>query len=214
MSALTLQAALLAFLLPAGPGFAQTGDRQWSFSVFLDDKPIGTHVFTLQERNTHQELRSAAGFTVKVLGLTLYRYEHLATEHWKEGCLVALDARSNDDGAQTTVRVRLEGSALTVDANGTRESLRGCVKTFAYWDPAILKADRLLNAQTGRWERVTIEAQGRDRWVDAQGQASVVNRFRIVGPDQPITLWYDDANRWVGLQSLVGRGRKLTYRLR
>ena len=213
MSRRPLQAALLACLLPAGPGVAQTGDRQWSFSVFLDDKPIGTHVFTLQERNTRQELRSEAGFTVKVLGLTLYRYEHLATEQWQEGCLVALDARTNDDGAKSTVRVQRNGSALTVEANGTRESLRGCVKTFAYWDPAILKAERLLNAQTGRWEQVTIEAQGRERWADARGQARVVNRFRIVGPDQPITLWYDDANRWVGLQSQVGRGRKLIYRL-
>ena len=150
---------------------------------------------------------------MKVLGLTLYRYEHLALERWQGDCLVSLEARTNDDGVRKTVQAWVEGSTLTVVAGGTRNQLGGCVTTFAYWNPAILAADRLLNAQTGRLEKVRIESQGRDWVLNAQGQASQASRYRIVGPEEPITLWYDEANRWVGLESQVGSGRRLTYRL-
>ena len=204
---------LLPLLLTVGSAPVQAGDRQWSFRVFLDDKPIGTHVFTLREQEAGRELRSEASFTVKILGVTFYRYEHLSLEQWQGDCLVSMQARTNDGGTRKTVQARLEGSAMAVEANGVRELLPGCLKSFAYWNPAILSADRLLNAQTGRWEKVIIEAQGPDRLINARGQASPARRYRIVGPEQPITIWYDDANQWVGLESRVGSGRMLAYRL-
>jgi len=208
-----LHRLLLPWLLLAGSGPVQAQPQQWSFRVFLDDKPIGTHVFTLREQDTLRELRSEASFTVTFLGLTLYRYEHLALERWKGDCLLSLEARTNDDGAKKTVQARLEGASLTVDANGRQEQLAGCLKTFAYWNPAILVADRLLNAQTGRLEPVRIQAQGPDQITNAKGRPSPANRYQILGPEQPITLWYDAASRWVGLESKVGGGRRLTYRL-
>lgn len=208
-----LQRLLLPLLLIAGAGPVQAQPQQWSFRVFLDDKPIGTHVFTLREQDTVRELRSEASFTVTFLGLRLYRYEHLAVERWSGDCLLSLEARTNDDGVRKTVQARLEGTSLTVEANGRQAQLPGCLKTFAYWNPAILAADRLLNAQTGRLEQVSIQAQGPDQIMNAKGQASQANRYRILGPEQPITLWYDTANSWVGLESKVGGGRRLTYRL-
>ncbi len=204
---------ILPWLLIAGPGPLQAGPQQWSFRVFLDDKPIGTHIFTLRELDTVRELRSEARFAVTFLGLSLYRYEHLAVERWRGDCLLSLEARTNDDGVRKTVQARLEGTSLTVDANGRQEQLPGCLKSFAYWNPAILAADRLLNAQTGRLELVSIQAQGPDQITNAKGRPSQANRYQIVGPEQPITLWYDTASRWVGLESKVGGGRRLTYRL-
>ena len=204
---------LLPCLFLAGSSPLLAGTQQWTFQVFLDDKPIGTHVFTLRDQNAGRELRSEASFTVRFLGVTVYRYEHVATERWQGECLVALEARTNDDGDRNTVQARAEGPNLLVLARGSREQLEGCVTTFAYWNPAILKAERLLNAQTGRLEKVRIEAQGRDRFTNARGQASQANRYRILGPGQPITLWYDEAHLWVGLESQVGGGRRLTYRL-
>jgi len=203
----------LPWLLFAGAGPLLAGPQQWAFRVFLDDKPIGTHVFTLRDQGAQRELRSEASFTVTFLGLTLYRYEHLAMERWKGDCLLSLEARTNDDGVRKTVQARIEGTSLTVDADGRQEQLPGCLKTFAYWNPAILAADRLLNAQTGRLERVSIQALGLDQITSAKGRPSQANRYQVLGPEQPITLWYDAASRWVGLESKVGGGRRLTYRL-
>ncbi|MDP2876787.1 MAG: DUF6134 family protein, partial [Holophaga sp.] len=95
-------------------------ERRWSFQVFLDDKPIGSHVFTLREKNSLQELTSQADFRVKVVGITLYRYEHLAVEHWRSGCLVSMRANTNDDGKKQTVFAQSDERGLAVEANALK----------------------------------------------------------------------------------------------
>ena len=120
----------LALVLGAAPAWAKT----WSFRVLLDEREIGTHRFTLTERGADRELVSEASFRVTILGFSAYRYRHLATERWREGCLRSLVSSTDDNGAPSRVDWRAEGA---------------CVLSFAYWNPRILGARELLNAQTG-----------------------------------------------------------------
>ncbi len=188
-------------------------ERRWSFRVLLDGKPIGSHVFTLRDKGGLQELTSQADFRVKVVGITLYRYEHLAVEQWRDGCLISMQATTNDDGKKLSVQVQTEKHGLVVEANAAKSVFPSCSKTYAYWNPSILASKQLLNAQTGRLDSVAIQTLGSEVTLDAQGVAISAQRYRIVGPDQPITLWYDKSGNWVGLESQVGKQRRLTYRL-
>ena len=43
--------------------------------------------------------------------------------------------------------------------------------------------------------------------------AELARRVRLTGPEQPIDLWYAASGAWIGLDSTVTGGRKLTYRL-
>jgi hypothetical protein len=84
--------------------------------------------------------------------------------------------------------------------------------SFAYWNPAMLKQTQLLNSQTGRYEKVRIEALGSES-LPAQGRSITADHYRIVGTEQPIDLWYTPAGDWVGLASMVSGGkRRLSYR--
>ena len=44
-----------------------------------------------------------------------------------------------------------------------RETVDGCLMTYAYWNPEMLKQKRLLNSQTGKVEAVNITALGEDK---------------------------------------------------
>jgi len=46
-----------------------------------------------------------------------------------------------------------------------------------------------------------------------RGQPVEVSEFRITGAAQPIVVWYTPRGEWVGLDSIVAGGRKLSYRL-
>jgi len=207
-------ASRIAWILLSTTGilFAQS-ERRWSFQVFLDGKPIGSHVFTLRDKGNLQELTSQADFRVKVVGITLYRYEHLAVEQWRDGCLLSLRANTNDDGKKQTVFAQSQEQGLAVEANSIKALFPSCSKSYAYWNASILASKQLLNAQTGRLDSVEIQLQGSETALTAQGRAIPAKRYRIVGPDQPITLWYDVNGNWVGLESQVGKGRRLAYRL-
>ena len=84
-----------------------------------------------------------------------------------------------------------------------------CVQTFAYWNPSILDAQRLLNPQTGEYVDVKVLLMGRET---IAGQPT--ERYRLIGGGKTplqIDLWYTAARDWVALESLTPEGRRLRY---
>jgi hypothetical protein len=192
-----------------------------NFTVFLDGKPIGEHRFVVSGPAEAREVLSDARFTVKLLGLTVYRYRHQATERWRGDCLDSLSATTDDDGSMSRVRTEPAGEGLSVTAAvgagaGSAPMVRalsGCVMSFAYWNPAMRHQSRLLNAQTGKAETVRVSRLG-DGPIEVRGQPVAATRWRIEGPPQPIDVWYSAQGEWVGLDSTLEGGRQLTYRLK
>jgi hypothetical protein len=187
---------IAALLLAATAAAAET--RAWNFRVFLDEREIGWHSFTLNERGAERELRSEARFAVKLLSLTAYRYEHQATERWLDGCLRELVARTDDNGERDAVDWRGTGG--------------GCDMSFAYWNPQILQARRLLNAQTGESVPVSVGELG-EQTIEVRGQSVKAQRYRLSGPGLQIDLWFA-GSEWLALESAAKGGRRLRYVLR
>jgi len=205
-------AACLACALAASSAAAAPASDS-TFSVFLDDKPIGEHRFSFGGTEDARSVVSEASFTVKLLGLTVYRYRHRAVEKWRGDCLSELTAATDDDGKASRVRTEAEADGLAVVTDAGRQALKGCVMSFAYWNLAIQRQPRLLNAQTGRSESVQVSRAGGGT-VEVRGRQVAATRWRIDGPAQPIDVWYSEQGEWVGLDSMVDGGRKLIYRLK
>ncbi|MGW8247890.1 MAG: DUF6134 family protein [Acidiferrobacterales bacterium] len=208
-----LVAAFVAFPMFAQPVRA-TPEQQWDFRVFLDDQSIGYHSFRLiPQGDNARELQSQAHFDVKFLFFTAYRYRHSDTELWRGNCLQRIEAKTNDNGKQYFVRGSHNGKEFEVIGDNTEITTASCVKTFAYWDPSILKAQRLLNSQTGEFVDVRVEALGEET-IPANGQLVRANHYRLHSELGEIDLWYAvDGDRWLALQSKTVNGRKLSYRM-
>jgi hypothetical protein len=195
------------------PLAAAAADTDANFTVLLDDAPIGEHRFAVSGPVEARKVVSEARFAVKLLGLTVYRYRHQAVEQWRGNCLSALDASTDDDGTASRVTATATAEGLSVMVGGSAQALDGCVMSFAYWNPAMRQQTLLLNAQTGRHEPVRIGRVGSGS-IDVRGQPVAATRWRIDGPVQPVDVWYGAQGEWVGLDSTVGGGRKLSYRLK
>lgn len=202
-----LAAAVLCLALPA----AHAEIRAWNFRVLLDDREIGQHDFTLRSTGDQRELRSEARFDVRVLFVSAYRYRHEAAERWDGNCLQSLVAQTETNGERVAVSASAREGRLVVDRPEGREAHDGCVMSFAYWNPQILKARRLLNSQTGEVLPVTVTPQGEEA-VRVRGQPRAAQRHRITAPGLEIDLWYAEG-RWVGLEAAAAGGRRLRYEL-
>jgi hypothetical protein len=205
--------ALLLPLLATPVPVRADVDRAWNFTVSLDGRLIGKHSYTLQDRGEFQELRSSALFTVKILFFEAYRYEHDARERWRDGCLEQLDSRTDDNGKTREVRATRDGADFSIVAGETTRERAPCVRSFAYWDlDALLRADALLNPQTGEYLDVQLESLGR-----GSVEAGSVDRYmlRATGDDAsrlgPIELWYSPQREWIGLEAVTADGRRLRY---
>jgi hypothetical protein len=210
--AIALACAIATSAVDSAPaaGVHEAG-RQWHFRVLLDDEVVGWHRYEVRAVDDHTEVESRAQFDVRILFVNAYRYRHEARERWRGVCLEDLESRTVTNGTVEEVDAVATGEALVVARRSGETRLPGCVMSFAYWDPRILQADRLLNPQTGEWLPVRVEARGTEQ-LNVDGQTVAATRHRISAPELQIDVWYADG-RWVGLEAETRGGRLLRYEL-
>lgn len=199
---------VLAALVPA-TAVASTG-QEWQFRVLLDGREVGSHRFRVSDGGGERRVESDARFTVKFLFIDAYTYTHQARERWQGDCLTAIESRTDDNGRQLAVRGARTAGRFEVAAGKVQADLPACVMSFAYWNPAMLRQARLLNAQTGELLDVRVEPLGEET-IAVRGAPLAARRYALHAPDFRIDVWYASGNRWVQLESRTDGGRLLRY---
>lgn len=208
-------AAILAFVLigEASSSDVRSVDKlEWQFQVLLDNEAIGFHRFEVDDEDEIRRVRSEASFNVKVLFFTAYRYRHQYIETWQNNCLLSINAQTDDNGEKLKVHGAVQADGFALEDADLERRLPACIMSYAYWNPAILSAGRLLNSQTGRFDSVVTEYIGQDS-ILIDGQQVTASRYRIQAKDaKPITVWYSaDSYLWLALESLTEGDRVLRY---
>ena len=186
---------LVFCLLMLQPLPALADARSWNFRVYLDNRPIGEHHFTMRSVGERREMHSSARFDVRVLLLNVYRYRHDATESWQDDCLRALRSETETNGKRQQVRAEYAD----------------CIMSFAYWNPRMVQARQLVNSQTGVLTPVSITPVGTET-IKVREQQRSARRYHIAGEQLAIDLWYV-GDEWVALESATEGGRRLRYQL-
>lgn len=203
-------ASLLFGLMLGAAGVAVASTETLAFKVYLDQSPIGEHRFDLAIGGSEKRVVSRAHFDVRLLIFDLYRYRHQSEEQWRDGCLERIQSATDDNGeAIRVLGERLKG-ALALEVNGERDQVPGCVGTFAYWSPDLLRRPRLLNPQNGELVEVRFEPLGLARRA-FRGEEVEAQAYRLRAEDREIFLWYTADGDWIGLESDTGTGRVLRY---
>jgi hypothetical protein len=200
---------LILLVLSAGALMANQTQR-YDFRVLLDDNEIGHHRFVVSERDAETTVTSEARFDVKFLFINAYTYTHANSETWQGDCLYAIDAATDDNGESLFVRGETVEQQLLLETPDGRRHIEGCVRTFAYWDPQLLRAQRLLNAQTGELVDVDVRALG-ESTIEVRGKPVRAHHYRLSSDELDIDLWYSDNRQWLALESTVGNGSRLRY---
>lgn len=191
---------------------AMAATREWDFRVSLDQKVIGTHRYILESDGANRKLSSDASYDYKWLGISVYKYTHHAEETWSNDCIAMLNSTSVTNGNNEYVQAQRIDQSLHVDHQGKQASYEGCIKSFAYWNPAFLSETRLLNSQTGEYVPVSITKMNSEM-ISVRGSSTQSDRYQVRGKDLQIDLWYVNGD-WVALQALTDKGRMLRYELR
>jgi hypothetical protein len=189
-------------------------DKNWNFKVYLDDKEIGFHNFSMVHKDEHHEIYSSARFDVKFLFINAYSYKHDNVERWHGHCLNSINAVTDDNGDLYNVSGEADNEAFIVNAaennNEKQNKYLPCIKTFAYWDPEFLNEATLLNSQTGEMIEVDSEFVANET-LNYKGEEITARHYRLHGKDLRIDLWYSVDDHWLALESLTESGRVIRY---
>ncbi|MEI7869576.1 MAG: DUF6134 family protein [Candidatus Methylumidiphilus sp.] len=187
-------------------------DDNWNFKVYLDDKPVGFHNFTVDGESKERKLKSTARFDVDFFIFNAYSYRHESNERWNGNCVAEINATTNDNGEKISVYGKAEQVNFHLTTNNAQSELPACVMTFAYWNPEMLTQKRLLNPQNGEYLDVEIKQIGQDT-IKVRGENVPASHYRLKSEKFLIDLWYSADRRWLALDSTLENGRILHYRL-
>lgn len=179
------------------------------FDVRRQGKPFGTHEVRFEvladgtiEAQTNVKLRAGFG------PIPLYRYDLQATERWQNGQLVALQGAVYKDGKEASVVAEADGDVIEVDGTAFDGTVPVTMIPASHWNIAQTQASTLLSSENGQLIEVSIRPEGREP-LEIAGETVEANKF-LLDSDIDVTLWYDDAGRWLKL-SFSARGQEIDY---
>ncbi|MBC09723.1 MAG: hypothetical protein CMQ39_06115 [Gammaproteobacteria bacterium] len=179
-------------------------NEEWIFNVTVDGNPIGEHRFKKTFLGEKTVIESEARFDVKILFVNVLKYRHQNTEVWESGCLSEIESATRSNRKEFKVSGRRNEESFSINTLDKDTIHQGCLYTFAYWNPDFLLQNKLINAQTGEMEEVTITK------IDTESDS--LTGYLINAKGGPIKVWYADET-WIGLESTLKNGRTLSYQV-
>jgi hypothetical protein len=173
------------------------------FDIMRKGSKLGKHELSFSPAADGVTVHAAVELTYKILGVTLYHYTHRATEIWADNQVVALQAMTNDNGAQYSVTARRGPGGLAVQGSKAPRYIAPVdALPASHWNQRELEGP-WINTQDGRLMRPKVTA-GHVETIPAGGGRSLsARRFNLSGEVQ-LDLWYDDHLGWSGLSFIKG----------
>ncbi|MEM7172661.1 MAG: DUF6134 family protein [Pseudomonadota bacterium] len=171
------------------------------FAVMRDGSEIGHHIVTFNRKGDGVEMSVETRVQVKILGITVFRYEHDSAELWNKGQLIKLTSRSNENGDIDSLSVDLDvEDRLKINGNGGQTTAPlGAVPSSLWYLGSLEDAQGypLLHTIHGGVLPLKITPferdQASDAIVDRVETALIVEGEKVEGVDEAFyrELWYD-----------------------
>lgn len=207
---------VLAGLAAAAPAAiwsapAWSADRaQRRFAILRDGSDIGWHATDLRRAGGDLQLAVDVEIQVKILGVTVYRYEMTNREIWRDGALISGDSTINDDGEAKRVKISRDGGGLVVDSSFGAGAAPGDAATTVYFTPDFIGRSDWISTDSGEVYAMRYGERGEAQVATATGSTPcrVVNATN--GSDFDVDLSYDQRGEWASV-SFDAQGEKAVY---
>ena len=132
---------------------------------------------------------------VDIAFITVFRYEHSNREVWRDGRLVAIETRTDDDGDDYWLRGQATAAGFQVEGSSGSFLAPADVMPTSYWNPETVARSQLLDTQKGRLIEVAVAQNGADEVRLPEGSTEA-SRYAVTG-DLKLDLWYSPEGEWV-----------------
>jgi hypothetical protein len=121
-------------------------------------------------------------------------------EVWRNGKLIALASRADDDGTLYDIKGTAGPKGIIITSGKLSWVLPPDSVPASYWNKSmVMGKGPLVDAQSGRVMNVKPVRIGEEKVV-AGGKQTVATHYRIVA-ETPRDIWYDASGRWVKLRT-------------
>ena len=168
-----------------------------TFRVIRDGTDIGVHNIAVTRSGADVQVAIDIELKVKILGITAYRYEMTNREVWRDGLMVSMDSKSNDDGDAAFSRCRAAAGKIEVEGSVWSGVVDGDSASTTYWTKAFLDRKLWISTADGDPLKVKVARAGVG---EINGIAT--EKWSVAG-DMDIDLHYQ-GDEWVSVRFDAG----------
>ncbi len=202
-SLFTAAIVLLAVLGPTGRTLADGPIEGTHTYRVLHDMigDIGSHIYSFTRRGDELTVIAKVRIEAKILFITARRYFADRREIWRNGRLIELQSRTDDDGEISVVTAKANGKNIIVNGpNGRIEAPADIVTSSAWNIDFVLNKKKLtvLDIETGEILEIMVSDDGVEE-IEANGGTVKARKFTLTGALNR-TLWFGESGIWLKLR--------------
>jgi hypothetical protein len=180
-----------------------------NFIVTRDGAPIGTCEVRLQHNGAETSADTTTHIAVKFAGITVYRFDQIEKERWRDGRLQQMTSRTDDDGTVHSVVAARRDDGISVTADGKTLKLDATVIPASVWNEALTQRTTALNPNDGTLMRFSVVSHGEGSLLVA-GRRETARHYSIKGGFTQ-DVWYAADGRLVKVQLRGSDGSTIQY---
>ena len=202
---------LILIILISFPLFANAHVQHYEnlnrieFDIYRNNKHIGKHVFSFTKQEDQLIVKSEINFEIKKLGIVLYKYHVEGTEIYKNGELIKFNSKTNQNGKEKYVNLKLENGELVIDGSSYKGKAPVNYLLGTWWNHGILKAPAQISAVSGRIIEQKVTFLGKETVKFGENTYEALH-FNFSSTDKKLdkgkklntNVWYDEKSLyWV-----------------
>lgn len=204
---------LIVLLLPqqaAASGIPEDGILD--FAILRNGEQIGRHVIRFERRGDPTVVRIVAEVDFRVAFIPLYTFRHSALETWRDGKLIAMSAKTNDNGDDFKLELSIDGDAGALTTNGETVSIAATSRAASLWNNAVEGNQTVIDPADGEMMKIFVASSGAETII-VRGREIRAFRYDMTGEFQR-NLWFDERNVLVQVAFEGEDGSEIRYELR
>ncbi len=166
-----------------------------SYDIVRGGSVIGRHTVQFARQGQDLTVTIAVNASLSALGIRVYRYEHTGREVWRDGKMVAMQTRTQDDGDKQQVDAVFDPARGTWSGTAATTPVSGGLMASSFWNSLTVRQTRFLDDESGKIVPVQVTPAGREA-LTLNGSQVSASKFDLVGTMSG-SVWYDDNGCWV-----------------
>ena len=175
------------------------------FDIYRNNTHIGKHIFAFRKVDGLLKVDSEINFEIKKLGITLYTYHVKGTEVYKDGKLIKFSSKTNQNGKNKYVNLKLENGDFIIDGSSYQGKAPINYLIGTWWNHEIVKSPAQISAVSGRIIMQKVTFIGKEN-INSGGKNYDTLHFNFSSTDKKLSkdkklntdVWYDEKSlNWV-----------------
>jgi hypothetical protein len=181
-----------------------------AFAAWRNGRKIGEHRLSFVQAGEDLTVRTEVALSVGLGPITVYRYAHHATEHWRAGRFMGLESRTDATDNSIRVVVTRSDRGLAVDSSKAGKLvLSADAAPLTHWNMPMIRPP-LFNPQDGKPAKLSASRR-EETFTPAGGKPQRATRIVLAG-EMGVDDWYDASGQWIALRAKAKDGSVIDYR--